>query len=390
MPTEVHGDVHEGWGKVADAFRDNFHEGRELGASCCVYADGVPVVNLWGGLADRRTGRPWEKDTVAVVFSASKGATALCAHRLVERGELELDAPVVRYWPEFGASGKDAVIVRWLLSHQAGLPAVETPPLTLEEACDWETVIHLLEAQTPLWEPGKQHMYHGETFGHLVGEVVRRVTGKTVGRFFADEIAGPLGLSAWIGLPEAIEPQVAHLEIEPRSAPTPTGNASAPAATGTASARGPLGGAFPPENISEHGGFNARMARAAEIPSANLITNAHSMARMYAATIGSVDGVLLLKPETVEVMRSVQTRNSTPFWVPPGIDPNIFQFTLGFVAPMWGPRSFGSVGLGGSQGFADPDAGVSFGYVMNHMVQGGMAGDPRTGTLLTALSACAS
>ena len=179
--TLVQGHVEEGWGKVADAFRANF-EGNpgEVGAACCVYVDGRPVVDLWGGLADREANRPWDKDTIVAVASTTKGATAICAHLLVQRGELDLDAPVVKYWPEFGAAGKEHIPVRWLLSHQAGLPVVDGP-LTFEEACAWHPVIRALEAQKPEWEPGTEHVYHSVTFGFLVGELVRRITGKSLG-----------------------------------------------------------------------------------------------------------------------------------------------------------------------------------------------------------------
>ena len=158
--TPVQGHVEDGWGKVADAFRANF-EGNpgEVGAACCVYVGGRPVVDLWGGLADREANRPWNEDTIVAVASTTKGATAICAHLLVQRGELDLDAPVVKYWPEFGAAGKEQIPVRWLLSHQAGLPVIDTP-LTFEDACAWHPVIRALEAQKPLWQPGTEHVYH--------------------------------------------------------------------------------------------------------------------------------------------------------------------------------------------------------------------------------------
>ena len=186
----------------------------EVGAACCVYADGRPVVDLWGGLADREANRPWDEDTIVAVASTTKGATAICAHLLAQRGELDLDAPVVKYWPEFGAAGKEQIPVRWLLSHQAGLPVIDTP-LTFEDACAWHPVIRALEAQKPLWQPGTEHLYHAHTFGFLVGEVVRRITGKSLGTFFADEVAAPLGLSAWIGLPEEQEERVARISTRP-------------------------------------------------------------------------------------------------------------------------------------------------------------------------------
>jgi CubicO group peptidase (beta-lactamase class C family) len=171
----------------------NFEGGPgEVGAACSVYVGGRPVVNLWGGLADRDADRPWREDTIVQVASTTKGATAICAHMLAQRGLLDLDAPVIGYWPEFGAAGKENILVRWLLSRQAGLPVVDGP-LTFEQACAWDPVIRALEAQRPLWRPGTQHVYHAMTYGFLVGEVVRRITGKSLGTFFAEEIAAPSG-----------------------------------------------------------------------------------------------------------------------------------------------------------------------------------------------------
>jgi CubicO group peptidase (beta-lactamase class C family) len=178
--SDVNGVVKAGWEEVADTFCANFKKGKDLGAACCVYVDGNVVVDLWGGLADRETSRPWERDTVVAVASTTKGATAMCAHLLVQRGELDLDAPVIRYWPEFGGAGKEEVPVRWLLSHQAGLPVVD-PPVIFEEACAWDPLIRALEVQKPLWTPGTEHLYHAQTFGFLVGEVVKRIA--LFGRF---------------------------------------------------------------------------------------------------------------------------------------------------------------------------------------------------------------
>src|SRR5688572_12340116 len=193
----VQGDVAEGWGKVADVFLAGFDgDPGEVGASCSVYAGGRQVVDLWGGLADQETARPWTRDTLMQVASTTKGATAICAHLLVQRGQLDLDAPVVQYWPEFGAQGKDRIPVRWLLSHQAGLPVVDGP-LTFEQMRDWDPVIRALEEQPPLWEPGAEHVYHSVTYGYLVGELIRRVSGRSPGTFFAEEVASPLGLQAW-------------------------------------------------------------------------------------------------------------------------------------------------------------------------------------------------
>jgi CubicO group peptidase (beta-lactamase class C family) len=392
--SEINGHADEGWGAVADAFRRNFDEHGEVGAACCVYRDGRPVVDLWGGIADRSSQRPWERDTIALVFSTTKGATAICAHMLVERGELDLDAPVVEYWPEYGVEGKEGTKVRWLLSHQAGLPGV-VERLTLEEACAWDPVIHALERQQPLWEPGTRQLYHGLTYGFLVGEVVRRVAGKSIGRFFAEEVAQPLGLSTWIGLPEAEEPRVtllftadgpfdvdamvdAMLTRVPPSVTVPAGareGIRAHFVDGPPNMPDILGGAFPPELINDGGGHNARIVRASEHPGSGMVSDARSLARMYAATIGEVDGVRLLQPSTVEAASVLQP---APAY---GIRPELEAFwaeafpstlALGFMrpgaeTPLLGPTSFGHPGAGGSLAFGDPESNVAFGYVMNRM-----------------------
>ena len=172
----------------------------EVGAAVCVYQDGTKVVDLWGGVADPATGRPFPEDTIVGVASTTKGATAICAHLLAQRGQLDIDAPVATYWPEFAAEGKDTIPVRWLLCHKAGLPTFEQP-LTLQDFVAWDPVVASLAAQKPLWEPGTAYGYHAITYGHLVGEVIRRITGKSVGTFLAEEVVEPLGIEFWIGLP---------------------------------------------------------------------------------------------------------------------------------------------------------------------------------------------
>lgn len=411
--TEINGHAEDGWGPVADAFSRNFEAFGELGAACCVYVEGRPVIDLWGGIADRRTGRRWEEDTIAVVCSTTKGATAICAHMLAERGQLDLDECVATYWPEFGAEGKEGIRVRWLLSHQAGLPTVEMP-LTLEEACAWQPAIRALEKQKPSWEPGTHQAYHAWTYGFLVGEVVRRVTGKTVGSFFADEVAKPLALDSWIGLPDEMEPRVAHLtadsvcsdpealldaqlaKVVSESIPVPPGARAAllelwadPNAVDVRAGR--LSGAFPPQLVTEDGGLNLRTVRAAEHPGSNMVSDARSIARMYAATIGDVDGLRLLQPHTVEEMCVLQP--APPYGIPPDLRAFMAEafpmgVSLGFMRPtrlqpLLGPRSFGHRGAGGSLAFADPDCDVSFGYVMNRMASG-----ETTNNLVAAVADC--
>lgn len=405
--TLVHGHVENGWGKVADVFRANF-EGNpgEVGAACCVYVGGRPVVDLWGGLADRETNQLWDKDTIVAVASTTKGATAICAHLLVQRGELDLDAPVVKYWPEFGAVGKEQIKVRWLLSHQAGLPLIDGP-LTFEEACAWHPVIRALEAQKPLWEPGTAHSYHAVTFGFLVGELIRRITGKTPGTFFAEEVAAPLGLSAWIGLPEEQEGQVARVEYAAPFSPEEMiagmseslGLDRETVVAWVNSMWGPdslqiraglLGGAMDPSS----GYMDTRAWRAAEFPCCNMYTNARSLARMYAATVSEVDGVRLLDPATVERMSVVQTDKTQMYGLPPGLtlpSDRSFYLSLGFwracpPMPLVGPASFGHPGSGGSGGFGDPDAGVGFGYVTN--LWSFRVGEPRALNLIAAVVDC--
>lgn len=406
---KIHGHADEAWAPVADVFRSNFERDSEIGAACALYVDGELVVDLWGGFADREAARPWREDTVVLVWSTTKGATAICAHILVERGELDLDAPVARYWPEFGGDGKEHIPVRWLLSHQAGLPLLDSA-LTLDEACAWEPVIRALEAQEPLWPPGTQHGYHAKTYGFLVGEVVRRISGKSLGTFFADEVARLLELDAWIGLPDEIEPRIARLEIgPPPSDPIAQlerlgldSAAASELAGWQATLADPnswavraftLGGAIPPTVEESLAVYNARSFRAAEHPGSNMVSDARSVARMYAATVGEVDGIRLLRPKTVTDMTVVQTSATPPYSVPAHIQPLWESITsplaLGFATPsaympLVGPRSFGHAGAGGSLGFADSDHRIGFGYVMN-----GMAYElKRANNLVAAIARC--
>ena len=403
----VGGQVEDGWGKVADAFRANFRgTPGEVGSACCVYLDGRPVVDIWGGLADRDANSPWERDTIVTVASTTKGATAICAHMLVQRGLLDLDAPVINYWPEFGAAGKEHIPVRWLLSHQAGLPIVDGP-LTFDEACAWHPVIRALEAQKPEWEPGTEHVYHSVTFGFLVGELVRRITGKSLGRFFADEVAVPLGLRAWIGLPEEQEGRVARIEyaapfsmeqmtagmIETTGLDKATVIAWMNAVWGPNSVQARaavLGGALDPAS----GYMNTRAWRAAEFPCCNMFADARSLARLYAAMVSEVDGVRLLDPPAVKRMTVVQTDRTRLNGLPPGVEvpaDRSFYMSLGFwracrPMPWVGPGSFGHPGSGGSVAFGDPDAGVGFSYVPN--LWSFRIGEPRASNLAAAVVAC--
>ncbi|MFM7068592.1 MAG: serine hydrolase domain-containing protein [Actinomycetes bacterium] len=389
---EIRGTVAPGFEEVRDVFAENFTSRGEVGAGFCVYVDGTPVVDLTGGVADT-SGTPYDDSTLQMVFSTTKGATAMCAHLLAQRGQLDLLAPVREYWPEFAANGKEDVPVAWLLSHKVGLPDVDRP-MTLDEALDWDAVARALAESAPVWEPGTQHGYHALTFGWLVGELVRRVSGTSIGEFFATEFAAPLGLEFWIGLPAEQQRRVA--DLIPMDAPEGLPMMMSEEGTGQDAAPGGLiamldmflgegnlaaraltapGGAFSEELI-----WNEDRVRAAQIPAANGVTNAPSLARLYAACVGNVDGVRLLDDATITRAIEVQSEGPDSVLIFP------IPFAFGFMrhsqmSPFAGPRSFGHYGAGGSVGFADPDRRLAVGYVMNKM-HFGLAGHPRTAALI--------
>jgi CubicO group peptidase (beta-lactamase class C family) len=370
----IDGDVAPGFEPVRDAFAANFAERGEVGAAVAVYHRGRPVVDLWGGVADPASGRRWRDDTLVLVYSMTKGVSAACAHLLVERGRLDLEAPVARYWPEFAAQGKASIPVRWILSHRAGLAVVEAD-LTRDETLAWFPVVNALAAQTPDWEPGTKHGYHLRSYGWLVGELVRRIDGRTIGRFFAEEIAEPLGLEFWIGLPEAQEPRVATLvppppEFHQMLASLPPDLLLNRATTG------------PSGHFAYDARWNERALHACELPSSNGIGTARSVARLYASLIGEVDAIRTLRPETVARATQVQSH---------GMDAVLMRettFGLGFMLPPTlvpgaGPKAFGHGGAGGSVAFADPEHDLAFAYAMNHL-RFDPRGDPRSESLVRA------
>jgi CubicO group peptidase (beta-lactamase class C family) len=377
---DIKGAVSPGFERVREVFGANFDSGLEVGAAFAAYHHGARVVDLWGGLADPGTGRQWEEDTVVLVFSSTKGATALCANMLAERGKLDMEAPVTAYWPEFAEGGKQSIPVKYLLSHQAGLAWVDGE-MSLEDALAWDPVVAALGRQSPSWPPGQEHGYHATTYGWLVGELVRRVSGRSLGSFFHEEIARPLGLSFWIGLPESEEPRVSPLIPfalpEGQSLGTVIESFLGPD-TDIGKALAAPGGAFKSVDA-----FNLRSVRAAEVPAANGVSDARSLARMYASTIGEVDGFRSLGPE--QLARATTQLTSGPDRVIMGLD---LQFGLGFMVrssliPFGGPRGFGHFGMGGSAGWADPDADLAVGYVMNRM-DPGVTGDARAAGLIQA------
>ena len=368
--------------RVREAFEANLARGLDVGAACCVHLHGRCVVDLWGGIADPGTGRAWEEDTAVLVFSATKGATAIALGMLAERGRLDLDGRVADAWPEFAANGKQDVTVRQVLSHRAGLPVVEGD-FTLGQALAWHPVVEALASQAPLWPPGSDHGYHVRSYGWLAGEVLRRVDGRTPGRFFAEEIARPLGLDFWIGLPEEVEPRVARI-----LPPAPSGDprirellerVMGPATTSGRALSGPSG-LFPYDET-----WNLREVRAAEMPSSNGIATARALSRLYAATIGEIDGIRLLSPVVLDDLRRPRSEGPDRILLLPT------AFGTGFMLPpslclAGAPGSFGHPGAGGSLGYAEPETGLALGYAMNRM-NVGAALDPRAHSLVEAARA---
>ncbi|MFF0777279.1 serine hydrolase domain-containing protein [Streptomyces sp. NPDC003720] len=366
---------------VREAFEENFRDRGELGAAVAVTVGGETVVDLWGGWADAARTRPWERDTLVNVWSTTKGPVALCAHLLADRGLLDFDRPVAAYWPEFAAAGKEDVRVRDLLSHRAGLSGLREPH-SVEELYDWELTTARLAATEPWWEPGTRSGYHALTWGFLVGEVIRRVSGLRPGAFLEEEVTGPLGLDFTIGLPEKETGRAAEL-VHARS----RDDGERAAAFGQLPPAAIAALANPPVGAAQ---ANTAAWRAAEIPAANGHGTARSVAALYGvfAGRGSYGDRRILSPEAVERVREGQGA-CRDLVLGAGLEGET-EIGLG----LWlsgphgsygpNPRAFGHDGFGGSCGLADPEAEVSLGYAMNRMGPH-IADDPRKTALVEAV-----
>lgn len=390
--TMVNGTVAAGFEAVRDEFERNFAEHGDVGAGVAVYVDGELVVDLVGGT--HKDGTPYGPDALQLVFSSTKGVAAIALHLLVQRGQIRLDTVVADVWPEFGAQGKGEVTVGDVLAHRAGLPAIDAT-LPAAEVLAVTPIVDALAAAEPLWEPGTAHGYHAITYGWLVGEILRRVDGRTMGTFVAEELSDPLGLDLWIGLPDDLHDRVSPLimgspgdmNLDPSTMPEEVKAVLAEMATAFMDPNSITNRALSMNGVFGPGGvtWNDPDVWRSEIPAANGITNARSLAKLYAATVGEVDGVRILDPDTVRAATVERSAGPDGTLIVPT------RFGAGFFlsstfSPLMGEGSFGHAGAGGSLGFADPNAKVGFAYVMNKM-SASLSDDPRTRGLIDAVKA---
>lgn len=391
----VQGIVSPGFERVADAFATTLTD-PDSGGALCVRVEGAIVVDVWGGIADAVTQRPWEATTPTTIFSCTKGLVSILVAQLVSEGRLDYEERVTTYWPEFGAAGKEETLVRHLLSHRAGLSALRQD-LTLDDILDWDRMVAILQDQEPLWKIGEGWGYHALTHGWLVGEVIRRITGRSVGQFLADTITTPLGAQAWIGLPEGLLGIPARL-LSVETNPTPQANSHAPWPT----VGGPvspefsdaewmnramtMGGALAGLTSNEKPDFNDSRVQLAELPGAGGIATARALASIWSATVVPTDGVRLLTDEVIRAATVVQSEGPAVFSseVPPNP-----RWAMGFMLDSERRRfltstSFGHDGAGGQVGFADPRHRVGFGYVTNRLEY---ADDTRAPSVIDAIRA---
>ncbi len=377
----VQGNVAPGFEPVLEVFERQFADGEHTGAGVSVYSSGRKVVDLWGGLADEATGRPWEEGTMAVSYSTTKGLTATCMHILADRGLISYDDRVAKFWPGFGANGKQDITIYHVLTHQAGIPQIPDD-VTPGDILDWDRMVRVMESLEPLWKPGAESGYHALNFGWLCGEIIRRVDGRPIRDFLQDEVCRPLGLTQMhIGAPVSAEPKIATLAAKFEATPEMRKMWENFAGGDSLTARA----------LSSRGDMdlNTPAAHQAQVPAANGVMSARDLARLYAclANYGELDGVRILSEATVRKMSARQTYRADKVIIMP------VGWALGYMtgAPGWpqGPRetAFGHAGFGGSIGFADPEIGMSFGLVLNALNLG-LTGAGRAGNLADAARAC--
>ena len=372
---QVHGSCDPRFEEVKREFEKNFAEREEVGASVCLSVNGETLVDLWGGMANPETNDPWQEDTISIVFSCSKAATALCAHILIDRGELDPEALVSEYWPEFARNGKEKTTVQMMLNHESALPTLRDP-VKPGGFADWDYMVQRMADEEPFWEPGTRNGYHMINFGWTVGELVRRVSGKSLGTFFREEVAEKTGARFWLGLPETEDVHIAPIR---QYAPKP----------GDESTEFGIKLMTDPDSIQHKsfmntGGwdFNDRKGQTAEIGGGGGLSNARGQVAMY-TPLATNDGSLVSEDRLNNMtMVSTATHRDATLLIPT-------RFASGFMKSMdnrrrkmgpgtsavIGERAFGHVGAGGSIGFADPDCGLAFSYTMNQMGNGILLND---------------
>jgi len=382
MNVEIQGRVEPGFERVKKAFEANW-EGYELGASFSLVLNGRTVVDIWGGYLDPQFSRPWQADTLVNVYSTTKGMGALAAAILADEGSLDYEAPVVNYWPEFGAEGKDKITVAQLFSHQAGLCGV-SEKLVVEDLYDWDKMIRLLAAQKPHWEPGTASGYHAVTWGYFPGELIRRITGKTLGTFFHQKVAGPLKADFFIGLPDSEMDRVSAMN-GPNRARIPQKKIENPEETPALYPLSLLNPAIRPFKDASSYAW-----RKAEIAAANGQANARGIALIYGALAngGEINGIRIISRKGIETARIEEVDGSRADLV----TGRKMRFARGFglnIEEKYGPNpnAFGHSGAGGSIGFADPDSRIGIGYAMNQM-QVNEDDESRAELLIKAAYAC--
>lgn len=360
--------------RVREAFAATFAQGLEHGGGVSVVAGGKTVVDLWGGHADAARTRPWRRDTLINVWSSTKGVVALAVAMLVERGQLDYQAPVARWWPEFAAGGKERITLELVMSHQAGLNGLSVP---MDEAgmLAWTPYVDAFAAMAPLWQPGSRCIYHALSYGHLAGEPLRRVAGRNVGRFVAEEIAGPLGADFWIGLPEAEDSRVAEMTEGPGASDWVADVLASPFPHSCAN---PL-----PRALAS----NDRAWRAAEVPGGNGQATAHALARIYGmmANGGVWEGRRLIGRAAIEEAARARFRGVDESFAAPAAFAAGYQIEDAVYAGRASPQTFGHTGWGGAIGFADLGAGIGVGYVTNRMLGFDDEVDPRRKALIDAV-----
>jgi CubicO group peptidase (beta-lactamase class C family) len=363
---DVEGTVAPGFESLGEAFAQVLEASHDHGCALHVRLDGNVVADLWGGhaSADQR----WQNDTPSVIFSCTKGLVSILAGELIREGRLDLDAPVSTYWPEFDRHGKGSMPVRWLLAHRAGLPAVRED-LQFSDVANWDRIAGVLAAEEPLLPPGGTHQYHALTFGWLVGEIIRRITGKGVAEFFAERIAQPLDVAAWIGVPEAVLPRVAQLyEASPPPDALPLPPGTPPELAGLNDKAMTLGSAFNVDFGEEDTGFNSDEVRQAVIPGAGGIATAPALATIWSATVSNAEVIRLLNEEVIADMSQEQSSGEPAVPLPGPWARWGSGFMLSSeVRPFLTDSSFGHDGVGGQVAFADPEYKVGFAYLSNDL-----------------------